>query len=255
MDRMTGAPIISVVIPTCNRAELLEATLHSLAEQSIAIDQYEVLVIDDGSVDETPEICRRFHSRLQLRYHRVPKVGISAAKNLGIFASRGAVLLFFDDDDLADCDLLLEHIRAHQRHPEEHVAVLGYTTWAPALPISEVMHYITDVGHIMFGYPALRDGEMLDWTKFWGGRTSCKRAFLTRHGVFNQSLPGAEDDELGFRLARHGLKVLFHRSARSYMNRPFTYDQFCGRCEAIGVCRILFSRIHPEPEIPDHYGR
>jgi len=254
MNSPSTSPIISVIIPTNNRAELLEAALQSFARQRMSADDFEVVVVDDGSVDDTPAVCRRFCAELPLKYDRLGKVGISTAKNLGLFASTGVLTLFFDDDDVADANLLLEHVSAHQRHPEEYIAVLGYTTWAPSLRVTEVMHYITEVGQMMFSYPSFHDGELLGFTKFYGGRTSCKRAFLTRCGVFDQHMPGMEDFELGYRLSRAGLRVLFHRSARSYMNRAVTYDEFCKRCEKQGRYRWLFSRIHSDPALQEPLG-
>ena len=59
----TKIPRISVIIPTFNRAGMLGATLESLAAQTLPTDQYEVVVVDDGSQDATPEICRSFASR------------------------------------------------------------------------------------------------------------------------------------------------------------------------------------------------
>jgi glycosyltransferase involved in cell wall biosynthesis len=240
---------ISVIIPTRDRAPLLEAALKSLSVQTLPRDLFEVIVVDDGSIDVTAQVSETLAADMRLTYFRLPKVGISSAKNLGIFASRGALVLFFDDDDLADPELLREHVRAHQRHPEEHLAVLGCTEWSPRLEISEVMHYLTDVGQHLFAYRSFRDGEIFGFTRFWGGRTSCKRTLLVRCGVFNQTMPGLEDIELGFRLARHGLRVLFHRRAVSYMNRPVTYDEFCRRCEMQGHCRVMFTRLHPDPRL------
>jgi GT2 family glycosyltransferase len=251
---LTARPVISVVVPTRNRAGLLRAALKSLIGQTLPRDDFEVIVVDDGSVDDTAQVCSRLDAELRLKYFRLPRAGISAAKNLGIFASSGAVTLFFDDDDLADADLLTEHVRAHQRHPEENLAVLGYTTWAPGLPITDIMHYLTEVGQNLFTYRSFRDGEIFGFTKFWGGRTSCKRTFLVRCGVFNQIMPGFEDIELGYRLARHGLRVLFHRRAVSYMNRQVTYDDFCRRSEMQGHCRVLFTRLHSQPGLVEALG-
>jgi glycosyltransferase involved in cell wall biosynthesis len=95
-------PLISVVIPTFNRAALLRATLESLGAQSLPKEKYEVIVVDDGSKDATPEVCRDFASRIELKYLHIDNSGTSAAKNTGILASRGKILLFFDNDDIAD---------------------------------------------------------------------------------------------------------------------------------------------------------
>src|SRR5438045_2872485 len=126
-------PRISVVIPTFNRAALLKDSLASLAMQSLPPSQYEVVVIDDGSIDDTAAVCRRFSSAMRLQYFRIENSGISAAKNLGLFAASGDLLLFFDDDDVADGNMLGEHLKSHDENPQENIAMLGYTTWAPAL--------------------------------------------------------------------------------------------------------------------------
>ena len=87
----TRSPAISVIIPTFNRAAMLSATLESFAAQSIPKNRYEVVVVDDGSKDSTPQVCREFASRIQLKYLHIDNSGTSAAKNTGILASRGKI--------------------------------------------------------------------------------------------------------------------------------------------------------------------
>src|SRR6266568_313773 len=253
-DDQPGRLSISVVIPTFNRAAMLAATLESFATQTLPTDQYEVVVVDDGSQDATPEICRSFASRMPLNYLHIENSGISAAKNTGILASRGKILLFFDDDDIADRRLLEEQLKAHKQHQAENIAVLGYTTWAPTLSVTPLMRYVTDTGRFLFAYGDLKDGQMLDFTYLWAGRCSCKRSFLAKHGVFNRQFraPGIEDIELGYRLSRFGLRVVFHRAAISYMTRALTFDEFCKRCERQGEAVFLFSRLHDDPVVQQY---
>ncbi len=247
-------PAISVVIPTFNREESLRSTLHSLAEQTVPKSDYEVVVVDDGSSDSTPQMCRTFQDQMQLTVLRHGEnCGISAAKNTGMLAARGAILLFFDDDDLADARLLEEHLKAHAQHSQENVAVLGYTTWAPSLTVTPLMRYLTDIGRFLFAYGNLQDGQLLDFTHFWGGRSSCKRAFLAAHGVFNQQFRSIiEDMELGYRLSRFGFRVVFHHTAKSYMTRAPSLDDFCNRCERQGEALYLFSRLHSDPIVQQY---
>jgi GT2 family glycosyltransferase len=240
-------PLISVVIPTYQRAALLERSLESLTEQTLPRHAFEVVVVDDGSSDWTERVCKRLAEDLQLRYFRIENSGISAAKNLGLFASQAPLVLWFDDDDLADPGLLQAHIDAHEAHPEENVAVLGYTTWAPELEVTPLMEYVTEIGRQLFSYPEIEDGQMLDYTYFWGGRSSCKRSFLTQFGSFDQYMPGQEDMELGYRLARQGLKVFYTRAARSFMVRPVGFDDFAQRWRTIGRALWHFAQRHPEP--------
>src|SRR5688572_14122550 len=176
MHMETPSPLISVIVPTFNRAALLQSSLESLAGQTLERHLYETVVVDDGSTDSTREVCQCFSARMKLKYFRIDNSGIAAAKNLGVFASSGSILLFFDDDDFADRNLLLEHAEFHRRHTDENIAALGYTTWFPTLPVNHVMHYVTDVAHFLFAYGPLTDGQVLDYTYFWGGRLSCKRS-------------------------------------------------------------------------------
>src|SRR5262249_32475514 len=113
-----------------------------------------------------------------------------------------------------------------------------------------LMRFVTDVGHYLFAYDGLEDGQVLDHTYFWGGRSSCKRAFLLAHGLFNPTFTfGSEDIELGYRLSRHGLEVVFARGAVSRMNRAVTLEDFCRRVERQGRSQLWFSRLHPDPVV------
>ncbi|MGQ9646094.1 MAG: glycosyltransferase [Thermodesulfobacteriota bacterium] len=246
----TNHPAISVIIPTFNRADLLEHSLKSLTNQTLPQQHYEVIVIDDGSQDHTRQTCDKMQEALPLRYYYQENSGIAAAKNLGIFLSRAPILFFFDDDDVADKELLREHLKTHSEHLGENIAVLGYTTWSPTLKVTPVMHFVTDIGHLLFSYSNLKDGQQLDFTYFWGGRSSCKRSLLVKHGVFKPQFRfGSEDIELGYRLSKFGLRVIFNKNAISYMIRPITYDEFCRRCEKQGRSQYWFSQLHPDPII------
>lgn len=273
--------MISVIIPTHNRAALLEEALISLAAQTLPREQYEVIVVDDGSTDATRDVCGRFSSQMTLKYFFIENSGISAAKNLGIYASQYPLLLFFDDDDVADRHLLREHLKTHAQHPSESVAVLGFTGWAPWLEVTELMRFVTDIGCFLFSYGNLKHGQTLDFTYFWGGRSSCKKSLLIRTGVFRQEFEfGSEDIELGFRISKrllqgalhrsgtlkrpddpparlpstNGVAVVFNRRAIQHMIRPLTYEQFCRRCERQGRSQWQFSRFHQDAVVHQWCG-
>jgi len=237
-------PAISVVIPTRDRAELLRASLRSLVDQDLGPDDFEVVVVDDGSTDHTAEVCASVAGEIRLVTHRIDPSGISAAKNLGIFLAAAPIVLFFDDDDVAAPDLLSQHLRCHRANPERTVAVLGHTTWAPHLHVTELMYWATEVGKMLFDYTCVTDGQVLDHTFFWGGRASCKRMLLASEGIFDPELRfGCEDIELGYRLSRHGFKVVYNAAARSFMNRSITFDEFSRRCERQGRSQHHFGGV------------
>lgn len=244
------APSLSVIVCTYNRAELLRMTLDSLAGQTLDRSRYEVIVIDDGSQDETRQCVESFSERLHIKYFFQKNAGLASAKNHGIFASRGEILFFMDDDDIAAPTLLEEHLKTHESYPDSNYAVLNYTTWEPGLPVTPLMHFVAEVGCFLFYYPYIKHGDILDYTYFWGGRSSCKRAFLIEHGVFNAVFRfGCEDIELGYRLSKHGLKVVYNRKAVSYMTRPIGFDDFCSRLVKQGRSQYVFSSLHDDPVV------
>lgn len=272
-----GSPTISIVIPTRNRAALLAEALESLAAQRADRDVFEVVVVSDGSTDATVDVCRGLADRLPLTLVESPPSGIAVAKNLGVDAAAAPLVLFFDDDDVADPGLVSAHLEAHRRYPLEHVAVLGFTDWHPRLEKTEVMRFITDVGHYLFGYTPLRDGQLLDHTYFWGGRSSCKKSLLQRAGGFRPEFTfGSEDIEAGHRISqmvaaeRRGaadapaastapaadisLTVVYSRAAVQQMIRPITYDDFCRRCERQGRSQWQFSRFYDDRRVDEWCG-
>lgn len=94
---------ISVVIPTYNRAALISETLEAVFGQSAPAD--EVIVVDDGSTDETPSVLARYRGRIRLI--RTVNGGELVARNVGLRAARGRLVAFCDDDDLWERDFLL----------------------------------------------------------------------------------------------------------------------------------------------------
>jgi glycosyltransferase involved in cell wall biosynthesis len=107
----------SIIIPTYNRKASLLETLGSLAQQRWPLDRFEVIVVDDGSSDGTETIADR-HLPLTLRLIRQANQGSAVARNTGAQAAQGHLLIFLDDDMLAEPDYvagLIEEHAAHQR--------------------------------------------------------------------------------------------------------------------------------------------
>lgn len=95
-----GKVLISVVIPTFNRAHLISETIESVLAQSYS--NWELIIVDDGSTDDTQSLIRNF-SDPRIRYSRIEHTGsFGAVRNLGIQASRGEFIAFLDSDDIWD---------------------------------------------------------------------------------------------------------------------------------------------------------
>ncbi|MGI9604126.1 MAG: glycosyltransferase [Acidimicrobiales bacterium] len=251
---LQATPRISVLISTYERPELLRAALVSFADQTLDRADYEVIVVDDGSADSiVDELASEFGDRLQIEAVRIDHAGRSAAKNHCVLLARAPVVLFFDDDDRARPDYLERHLAAHDRHPDEGVAILGHTDWAAELELTPLMHFITDVDRLMFAYERLADGQQLDWRGFWEGRITCKRSLLMRHGLHDQRLNYSIDVEMAWRLAPHGLRVIYDASAVSVMARPLDFEGFCARTQAKGRANAIIAALHRGTEVADRF--
>jgi glucosyl-dolichyl phosphate glucuronosyltransferase len=116
--------MISVIIPTHNRAGLLGITLTSLTRQTVSCQDFEVIVVDNGSTDNTKEVVNSFCSSLlpNLRYVQEPIPGLHAGRHCGLRESKGSVLTFADDD-IEAYPTWLEGIR--ESFSDEQVALVG----------------------------------------------------------------------------------------------------------------------------------
>jgi glycosyltransferase involved in cell wall biosynthesis len=221
---------LSIVIPTYNRSKLLRRTLQGLCEQVGADRILEVLVVSDGSTDATADAVDEFSGRLPVRRISQPKSGVSTARNRGLRETRGRVVLLLDDDVVPSSKLVLEHTDFHRQSPGLESVLLGYVTWLPELRITPFMRWYGEYG-ALFGYALLEDGSQVDRRYLYTCNISFKTDFLRANGGFNENLTVYEDHELGFRLAKQGMKMFFRRSALGYHNQSFTFQQACDRVQ------------------------
>ncbi|MBW3648959.1 MAG: glycosyltransferase [Actinobacteria bacterium] len=246
----TGTPRISVLVGTYDRPELLAGCLDGFAAQTLDAAEFEVVVVDDGSPGTaTAGVLEARLGNLPLVWAHIQHAGRSPAKNLAALLARADIVLFCDDDDRPAPDLLEQHLRAHDAHPDEGVAVLGHTGWAPEIVVTPLMHYVTDVDGFLFSYANLSAGQQLDWRGFWEGRVSCKRSLLARHGLHDQRLDYSIDVEMAWRLAPRGLRVVYHPAARTFMVRSIGLDEFCRRTEAKGRAQAIMATLHDGEEL------
>ena len=195
-------PQASVVIATHNRATELADCLAALARQSQP-DQFEVVVVDNGSQDATPDVIARFASE-RLRGVFVADPNRAKARNAGISAARGDIVIFCDDDTIAPRDFVAEHMRAHAARGAR-VVVSG-----PIINVPDASHLVA---------PAARHYSR---AFFCTCNASVAKADLEAAGRFDEryDLYGWEDTDLGIRLRTSGLKRVFAWPAFIYHIKP-----------------------------------
>ncbi len=245
-------PGLSVILTTYNRPELLLKVLEGFARQTAPRESFEVVVVDDGSTPPVQPIVESFADRVQVCYLYQENSGLAAARNAGIRAARGEVILFSDDDDVPAPELVAEHGRSHRENPDERVVVLGHLDWHPDLRVTSLMYYVTHVGGEYFGFDKLQDGHFYPQWKWWGGLVSAKRSLLESvKGPFDRRLRfGYEDTELVCRLQDKQIRVLYNAKARSWILRPVDFQDFCRRCVRQGRALQRVAALHPEILVP-----
>ncbi|RRR65905.1 MAG: glycosyltransferase [Candidatus Viridilinea halotolerans] len=230
---------LSVIIPTYNRLGRLKDVLTALEAQTYPLEQFEVIVVSDGSSDGTHAYLAHIQTRLQLHAIIQENQGPAAARNAGIARATGEIVVFLDDDVVPVPVFLAEHMRIHQHQPA--AIVLGPMLSPPAFKLSPWVYWEQEM--LMKQYRALEQGKWRPTARqFYTGNSSLPRSYLVAAGGFDTRFRRAEDLELGYRLARMQVQFCFNaqaigyhyaeRSWRSWIEIPYSY----GRSD------ILFAR-------------
>lgn len=250
-------PKLSVVLATYNRADTVRRTLELLADQDLSPDDYEVIVIDDGSSDNTAAVVHDAQSsvRFELNYLQHQNRGPGYTQNRGIRASRAPLILLMADDIFMTRGVLSAHLRAHALHPEPFAAVLGRVVQSPELTQSVFLRTWDS-----FRFSDFDQAELVEvpYYRFWACNISVKRDFVLANGMFREQKgragPAAhEDPELGYRLHLAGLRIFYDPAALGYHHHVVTRETACARAYQQGLNFDEFRSLAPAPEIPVAY--
>ena len=229
-----AAPKVSIVVATYNGARTLKACLDSLTR--LNYPNYEVIVVDDGSTDATPEIAQRYTG---FHYLRHANRGLSVARNSGIAASRGEIVAFTDSDCRADEDWLnylvadlLEHgfhgIGGHNFLPRDDSPVAAAVMASPGGP-AHVM--LTD-----------RDAEHVP-----GCNMAFYKSVLEDIGGFDPLFRKAGDDvDVCWRLIERGYRIGFSAAGFVWHYRRSNVAAYLKQQSGYGEAEALLAHKHPE---------
>ncbi len=230
----------SVIIPAYNAERTLANTLQALLQQTIPREEYEIIVVDDGSTDKTGEIARALADRVIHQENRGP----AAARNAGVHAARGDIVLFTD----ADCEPLpdwIEKMTAPFADPEVVGTKGAYLTRQRSFIARFVQLEYED------RYDRMAKFEQIDFIDTYSAAYR-RDIFLANKG-FDTIFPTAsvEDQEFSFRLAQKGYKMVFVPEARVYHLHNNTLKAYLRRKFYIGYYKALLTRWLPERLIND----
>ncbi|WP_299402504.1 glycosyltransferase [Acaryochloris sp. IP29b_bin.148] len=206
----------SVIIPTYNRLPILQKCLHALSYQALAAHHtYEVIVVDDGSTDDT--VAWLQHQAWPVRYICQAHQGAAIARNLGIQASQGDTFVFIDSDLVVTEQFLQAH--AHGLEQAQH-----------RLRHDRLFSYGRVIQTCNFETPTAEPYKITDFSAayFATGNVAITRHWLDVAGGFDPRFKeyGWEDLELGMRLKRLGLVLVKTPKAVGYhWHPPFSLDQ------------------------------
>jgi glycosyltransferase involved in cell wall biosynthesis len=201
-------PRLTIQLCTYNRARLLERVLAALFDQTVPDDAYEVVLVNDGSPDDTRAVIDRLRplARCAFTVIEQPNSGLAKGRNAGIARSSGERIAFIDDDVLPTPVFAAEHLSSDARYGDVIVrgAVINTESFdALPVPIWTPANYSANY--------------------FWTSNVSVRRARLDRvGGRFDESFTeyGWEDIELGMRLRAIGTRAKFNRYALAFHYKP-----------------------------------
>ncbi|MCX7795724.1 MAG: glycosyltransferase family 2 protein [bacterium] len=196
---------VSVVIPTRNRAKIVSKCIEHILNQDY--HQYEVIVIDDGSEDNTLESLKGFSSYKNLKFIPLSeRKGPAFCRNLGVKESQGELIIFIDSDIFVLPNFINSHVKVHKSHPEGVVAV------GPVIAISEIDKKLVSKGSI------------LDFSNayFASGNASIPREIFMKIGGFDEifNVYGWEDIDFGLKLKKFGINSIKVPDAIGYHYQP-----------------------------------
>ena len=264
-------PSISIIVPTRGRAGQLDACLACLRKQRFD-GHFEVIVVLDGPDGASAGVAERHRNGgLDVTVVESARLGIAEAKNRGIEAARGALLLLINDDILACGGFVAAHVRAHQSVQEARegrALVVGWSPWKVQDPDSLFARALRETSMVFFYDQMITpDGVLLrgcdhDWgfRHAWNLNLSLERSLAEEVGGFRPALANCcyEDVEFAYRATRPGgagergggenglIPVVFEPEARAEHDHAYTARGYLEREWRLGYSAYGFAVAAPE---------
>lgn len=241
---------MTVLLPTRDRLPALKETLHRLGGQDCAGLDAEIVVVDNGSTDGTPEGVKAVAAGHPLPLHllRSPGGGVSRARNVGVAEARGRIILSLNDDTApADSNLIAGHWKTHQA--TTNLALLGRITYPPEQLTDPFHRFLND--DAQFAYGKLKAGLESDPRYFWTAHMSFERERYLAAGGMDERLPfGFEDIELGARMLRSGVRLRYEPRLVTVHDHPMDLRSWRRRQIKMGAAGATVNRLQPtEPRL------
>jgi GT2 family glycosyltransferase len=232
----------TVVIPAYNAANHIEACLIALNHQTVPKERYQIIVVDDGSTDETADIVKRF----DVKYIHQPNAGPASARNLGAQIADGEIILFTDSDCVAEKDWIEQMVL-----PFEDSNVAGvkgaYRTHQRQLAARFAQIEFED------RYDLLLESDSIDMLDTYSA--AIRKSVFDEMKGFDESFPVAnnEDTDLSYRLCASGYKIVFSPKAIVYHTHPDSLKKYLTIKFWRGYWRLVVYKRFPGKAVKDSY--
>ena len=240
-----SGPKLSVIIPTHNRASQLTVCLANLAAQSLPADSWEVIVVDDGSTDHTPQVCEEFPSYCRFEYLQQQHTGIGVALRVAVERSRSPYLLFIKDDTVPHPSMLSDHLQAQYTLAGEKAAVLGSRSYPPEAAENALNLFIAQ-NPLFFVQSVLSPELQAKKFYFMTSNLSIAKEIVLALGSFDAAFETAADIELGVRMHSAGFLLKKLAAITSDHNHLSTsVEEFVCKARRFGKAQAQIFKKHP----------
>jgi len=217
-------PCVSVIIPTYNRCWVLKEAIDSVLSQKFS--DFEIIVVDDGSMDATNELLATYGDRITTIYQK--NKGVSAARNVGISVARGDYIAFLDSDDMWLSEKLSCQHDFYQSHPDAYICQTDEVWIRNGIRVNPKNRHKKPSGMIFV--PSLRLCLVSP------SAVMIKKSLFDAVGLFNESFPACEDYDLWLRI---GLHYPIYLIDRQLVVKRGGHDDQLSRTSGLDRYRIL----------------
>lgn len=241
-----NSPLVSVVIPAFNAKKWIAEAIDSVLAQTF--EDYEIVVVDDGSTDATEQALGGLIRAKQIRFFRQQNSGVSAARNRGVDESRGELIAFLDADDLFHPEKLRKQVALFDQQPDLGFVYANFEKFADAggeLGVRDMGQFRGRV------YP----GILQEWSALMALPTLMvpKQVFQALGG-FDESVSWGEDIDLYFRITReYAIDLVPEALCRVRVHPASASASKLGSAESFH--RVLEKALQADPSLSADFGR
>ncbi len=250
--KMRPSLALSVVMPFYKNERTFARSLASFDNQTVAPEQYELVVIDDGASGVARSIVDQVPHRIAVTVLEPVHCGQTAATNLGVQNSKGQIILLSCADIYAAPDLVARHLSHHTER--KRVGVLGYIPYDKSVPKTPFMAYLGGDGP-QFAFGKITNPRNISPFFVYAPNFSLRLDLLQELGSFDEQFDyGYQDSDLGLRLHQRNVRIIYDVNAVGYHDHPIDLGAFVARQRRIAPGLLKLAAKYPQAVNRRYFG-